>query len=322
MYRICRSAPLSKNLQRRITSLSHIEQHIRSLFVNASPGKAPIRKRAATGTATATVAVAATSKFLPLNGNGKSLSTSSDSSESEHSPFREIQEAPGKPKKIPTPISKTPRGKAKARAKPKSESSVSSSSSNKRSNSQINAAGHEQHQHLTHFVKGGTPCDPAPAPFRLADYGDDSLYTLVLLRHGESEWNSLNKYTGWCDVNLTERGRLEARAAGRLLKENGVEVDHVFTSVLRRANFTTNMALNTAGQHWVPVTKTWRLNERHYGALQGYNKDTAYEELGIDQELVMEMRRSYDTPPPVMGDDHPYWHGNDRRSVKVVLQEQ
>ncbi len=92
-----------------------------------------------------------------------------------------------------------------------------------------------------------------------------------------------------------------------------MELDHVFTSVLRRANFTTNMALNAAGQHWVPVTKSWRLNERHYGALQGYNKDTAYEELGIDQELVMEMRRSYSTRPPVMKDDHPFWHGGDRR---------
>jgi 2,3-bisphosphoglycerate-dependent phosphoglycerate mutase len=73
------------------------------------------------------------------------------------------------------------------------------------------------------------------------------------------------------------------------------------------------MCLNMAKQHWVPVTKTWRLNERHYGALQGYNKDTAYSELGLDQELVMQMRRSYDTRPPVMEDDHPYWHGADRR---------
>jgi len=165
----------------------------------------------------------------------------------------------------------------------------------------------------THFVKGGTPCDPAPTPFRLADYGEESLYTLILLRHGESEWNSQNRYTGWCDVDLTKCGKQEARAAGRLLHQNGIELDHVFTSVLKRASFSTNMCLNTAKQHWVPVTKTWRLNERHYGALQGYNKDTAYEELGLDQELVMQMRRSYDTRPPVMTDDHPYWHGSDRR---------
>mmetsp|Transcript_14547 Transcript_14547/g.26340 ORF Transcript_14547/g.26340 Transcript_14547/m.26340 type:complete len:373 (-) Transcript_14547:136-1254(-) len=110
---------------------------------------------------------------------------------------------------------------------------------------------------------------------------------------------------------------MEARTAGRLLYENGIEIDHAFTSVLKRASFSTNMALNTANQHWVPVTKTWRLNERHYGALQGYNKDTAYEELGIDQELVMQMRRSYDTKPPRMSDDHPFWHGNDRRYKKL-----
>ena len=166
----------------------------------------------------------------------------------------------------------------------------------------------------THYIKGGLPCDPAPAqPFRLADFGDDALYTLVLLRHGESEWNHLNQYTGWCDVNLTDKGKSEARDAGRLLLENGIEIDHAFTSVLKRASFTTNMALNTSKQHWVPVTKTWRLNERHYGALQGYNKDEAYKELGLDQELVMEMRRSYDVAPPPMSDDHPHWHGNDRR---------
>ena len=170
------------------------------------------------------------------------------------------------------------------------------------------------HQHTTtHFLKGGTPCDPAPPPFRLADYGEESLYTLILLRHGESEWNSQNRYTGWCDVNLTKRGEREARSAGRLLYENGIELDHVFTSVLKRASFSTNMCLNMAKQHWVPVTKSWRLNERHYGALQGYNKDTAYDELGLDQELVMQMRRSYDTRPPRMEDDHPYWHGKDRR---------
>lgn len=166
---------------------------------------------------------------------------------------------------------------------------------------------------ISHITSGGTPCDPAPAPFQLADFGEESLYTLVLLRHGESEWNKLNQYTGWVDVNLTAEGKKEARDAGRLLYENGIEIDHAFTSVLKRASFSCNMALNTARQHWVPVTKTWRLNERHYGALQGYNKDTAFRELGLDQELVMQMRRSYDVRPPIMQDDHPYWHGNDRR---------
>ena len=227
------------------------------------------------------------------------------------SPFATVEEAPGKAqqglkKRVPVPINKTPRGQVAQRLIPRTEEE------------NIASAGLEQQppQHSsTHFIRGGVPCDPAPPPFRLANYGDDSLYTLVLLRHGESEWNRLNQYTGWCDVNLTERGRTEARDAGRLLAENGIELDHVFTSVLKRANFTTNMALNTAGQHWVPVTKSWRLNERHYGALQGYNKDSAYEELGIDQEFVMEMRRSYRTRPPRMDDDHAFWHGNDRRYV-------
>jgi 2,3-bisphosphoglycerate-dependent phosphoglycerate mutase len=100
----------------------------------------------------------------------------------------------------------------------------------------------------------------------LANFGEDSLYTLVLLRHGESEWNKENKYTGWCDVNLTQQGKNEARAAGRLLYENNIDIDLAFTSVLKRASFSCNMALSTAQQHWVPVTKSWRLNERHYGA--------------------------------------------------------
>ena len=119
---------------------------------------------------------------------------------------------------------------------------------------------------ISHIISGGTPLDPAPAPFELANFGEDSVYTLVLLRHGESEWNKLNQYTGWCDVALTSKGEQEARAAGRLLFENGIEIDQAFTSVLKRASFSCNMALNTANQHWVPVTKSWRLNERHYGA--------------------------------------------------------
>ncbi|GFH55384.1 hypothetical protein CTEN210_11860 [Chaetoceros tenuissimus] len=260
------------------------------------------------------------------------------SKDTKKSPFKEIKEAPGidSTMKRKVPIAKTPRAQAAIKAKMYDDSisgpkqlldynspiipnTASTTKTTVTDTSSKTAT--QDDTAMTHFVRGGTPCDPVPPPFQLADYGNDSLYTLVLLRHGESEWNSLNRYTGWCDVNLTETGRLEARAAGRLLRENGVELDHVFTSVLRRANFTTNMALNTAKQHWVPVTKTWRLNERHYGALQGYNKDTAYEELGIDQELVMEMRRSYDVRPPEMTDDHPYWHGNDRR-YKDLTPEQ
>lgn len=204
------------------------------------------------------------------------------------------------------PLNKSPRGVAASKLKTLYQSNSIQDPSKQPSTT---LDGHS----TTHFVKGGTPCDPAPPPFTLADYGEESLYTLILLRHGESEWNSQNRYTGWCDVDLTKRGESEARAAGRLLYENGIELDHVFTSVLKRAAFSANMCLNMAKQHWVPVTKTWRLNERHYGSLQGYNKDTAYSELGLDQELVMQMRRSYDTRPPRMEDDHPYWHGSDRR---------
>lgn len=192
-------------------------------------------------------------------------STSSGGSEvNGGSPFKEVKESPGMIKKKvkgPVPISKTPRGIAAARQKLVDDSLTGP----RGADSSVTVESDQEQMNITHFVRGGTPSDPMPAPYRLDDYGDDSLYTLVLLRHGESEWNSLNRYTGWCDVNLTERGRNEARSAGRLLKQNGVELDHVFTSVLKRANFTTNMALNAAEQHWVPVTKTWRLNERHYG---------------------------------------------------------
>jgi 2,3-bisphosphoglycerate-dependent phosphoglycerate mutase len=177
------------------------------------------------------------------------------------------------------------------------------------------------HHPAHHFMDGGLPCDPAPPRYALAEYGEESLYTLILLRHGESEWNSLNRYTGWCDVELTDTGRAEARTAGRLLYENNMEIDQAFTSVLKRASFSCNMALNAAQQHWVPVTKTWRLNERHYGALQGYHKDTAWQELGLDQELVMQMRRAYATRPPRMPDDHPYWHGHDRRYRKLTPEQ-
>jgi 2,3-bisphosphoglycerate-dependent phosphoglycerate mutase len=105
------------------------------------------------------------------------------------------------------------------------------------------------------------------------------------------------------------------------LLENNIEVDQAFTSVLRRASASCNMILNSSNQHWIPVTKTWRLNERHYGALQGYNKDSAWKELGLEQELVMQMRRSYDVRPPRMEDNHPYWHGNDRRYIDLTHEK-
>lgn len=161
----------------------------------------------------------------------------------------------------------------------------------------------------------------SPQPLNLNLNDEGLLSTLILLRHGESEWNYQNRYTGWCDVGLTEKGEAEARTAGRLLYENGIEVDQAYTSVLKRAEQSCSMALKSAKQPWVPVTQSWRLNERHYGALQGYNKDSAYRELNIDQELVMTMRRSYDVRPPRMNDDHPHWHGNDCRYRHLTPEE-
>ncbi|MBD8505946.1 phosphoglyceromutase [Hoyosella sp. G463] len=123
-----------------------------------------------------------------------------------------------------------------------------------------------------------------------------SIGTLVLLRHGESEWNALNLFTGWVDVHLTEKGMGEAKRAGELLVDHGVLPDVLYTSLLRRAITTANVALDAADRHWIPVHRDWRLNERHYGALQGKNKAQVKAEYGEDQ--FMEWRRSYDTPPP------------------------
>ena len=119
---------------------------------------------------------------------------------------------------------------------------------------------------------------------------------LVLLRHGESQWNKENRFTGWKDVDLTEKGIEEARAAGRLLKKEGFDFDFTFTSVLKRAIRTLNFALEEMDRLWLPVEKDWRLNERHYGALQGLNKAETAAKFGEEQVLVW--RRSYDIPPP------------------------
>jgi 2,3-bisphosphoglycerate-dependent phosphoglycerate mutase len=120
--------------------------------------------------------------------------------------------------------------------------------------------------------------------------------TLILLRHGESEWNALNLFTGWVDVDLTDKGRAEATRGGELLVENGVLPDVLYTSLLRRAITTANLALDEADRHWIPVHRDWRLNERHYGALQGLDKAATKEKYG--EEQFMAWRRSYDTPPP------------------------
>jgi len=127
--------------------------------------------------------------------------------------------------------------------------------------------------------------------------------TLVLLRHGESEWNAEGLFTGWVDVGLSERGTSEAATGGRLLRESGVLPDLVHTSVLTRAIQTQNLALEAAGLLWLPVRRSWRLNERHYGALQGKNKAQTRQEFGDEQFMLW--RRSYDVPPPPLDDDDP-----------------
>ena len=135
--------------------------------------------------------------------------------------------------------------------------------------------------------------------------------TLVLLRHGESTWNKENRFTGWTDVDLSEKGREEARAAGRLLKEGGYTFDLAYTSVLKRAIRTLWLALDELDQMWLPVVGTWRLNERHYGALQGLNKAETAEKHGEAQVKIW--RRSYDMPPPPMSPDDPRHAARDPR---------
>ena len=134
---------------------------------------------------------------------------------------------------------------------------------------------------------------------------------LVLLRHGQSEWNLENRFTGWTDVGLTEQGEEEARAAGLLLKEEGFDFDVVHTSLQRRAILTMVECLSVMDRLWLPVQRHWRLNERHYGALQGLNKKETAEKHGADQVLLW--RRSYDTPPPPLEPDDERHPKHDRR---------
>ncbi|HEY3884339.1 MAG TPA: 2,3-diphosphoglycerate-dependent phosphoglycerate mutase [Vicinamibacterales bacterium] len=129
------------------------------------------------------------------------------------------------------------------------------------------------------------------------------MYTLVLVRHGESTWNRENRFTGWTDVDLSDRGREEAREAGRLIRQAGYTVDRAFTSVLTRAIRTLWIALDEMNLMWIPVEKNWRLNERHYGALQGLNKSETAAKHGEAQ--VKMWRRSYDIPPPALTRDDP-----------------
>jgi 2,3-bisphosphoglycerate-dependent phosphoglycerate mutase len=142
-----------------------------------------------------------------------------------------------------------------------------------------------------------------PSSERLSAMGDAAA-TLVLLRHGESEWNASNQFTGWVDVDLTDKGRAEAVRGGALLTEHNLLPDVLYTSLLRRAITTAHLALDTADRLWIPVHRTWRLNERHYGALQGLNKAEIRDRYGDEQ--FMTWRRSYDTPPPPIerGSEH------------------
>jgi 2,3-bisphosphoglycerate-dependent phosphoglycerate mutase len=138
-----------------------------------------------------------------------------------------------------------------------------------------------------------------------------SVATLVLLRHGESDWNQKNLFTGWVDVDLTARGEAEARRGGELLCERDLLPTVLHTSVLRRATRTAEIALNAADRHWVPVRRSWRLNERHYGALQGKNKSQVRDEFGEEQFMLW--RRSYDVPPPELPDDDEHSQAGDPR---------
>ncbi|MFT4262838.1 MAG: phosphoglyceromutase [Nocardioides sp.] len=139
--------------------------------------------------------------------------------------------------------------------------------------------------------------------------------TLILLRHGESEWNALNLSTGWVDVALTEKGRGEAVVGGTLLEERGVLPDVVHTSLLRRAINTAAIALDTCDRHWIPVKRDWRLNERHYGALQGKNKSETLQRFGEEQFNLW--RRSYDVPPPPIEADSEFSQAGDARYASI-----
>ena len=142
---------------------------------------------------------------------------------------------------------------------------------------------------------------------------------LVLLRHGESTWNKENRFTGWTDVTLSDQGRVEAREAGRLLREGGFVFDEAYTSVLKRAILTLEIALEEVDQLWIPVTKNWRLNERHYGALQGLNKAETQAKHGEAQTKIW--RRSYDTPPPPLTPDDERHPSHDPRYATLTAAE-
>src|ERR1700710_850331 len=139
--------------------------------------------------------------------------------------------------------------------------------------------------------------------------------TLILLRHGNSDWNQKNLFTGWVDVRLSDQGVTEAKRAGELLAASGLAADILYTSLLTRAIQTANLALEVADRLWIPVKRSWRLNERHYGALQGLDKAETLEKYG--PEKFQEWRRSFDVPPPVLADDAEYSQVDDERYVGI-----
>jgi 2,3-bisphosphoglycerate-dependent phosphoglycerate mutase len=140
---------------------------------------------------------------------------------------------------------------------------------------------------------------------------------LVLLRHGQSQWNLENRFTGWWDIDLSDKGIAEARAAGKLLKARGFDFDHCFTSVQTRAIRTLHLVLHEMDRLWLPVTKDWHLNERHYGGLTGLNKQEMIDQVGADQVKIW--RRSFDVPPPPLPDDSPYNVSGDRRYAGIQV---
>ena len=143
--------------------------------------------------------------------------------------------------------------------------------------------------------------------------------TLILVRHGQSEWNEKNLFTGWVDVNLTEKGRSEAQRAGELIKDAGLTPAILYTSLLTRAIDTAHLALKAAGFGWIDAKRSWRLNERHYGALQGKDKTQVRDEFGEDQFMIW--RRSYDTPPPAIDDASEFSQVNDPRYADADAAE-
>jgi Histidine phosphatase superfamily (branch 1) len=162
-------------------------------------------------------------------------------------------------------------------------------------------------------------CVSHSVPFHAASARLDMKYTLVLVRHGESTWNNENKFTGWVDCPLSEKGEQEAAAGGKLIKAEGLTFDKAYTSTLKRAIKTLWIILEEIDLMYIPIVNSWKLNERHYGGLQGLNKQETVDKYGKDQVLVW--RRSYDVPPPSIDESSEYFPGNDPMYKDVPKDE-